>query len=56
MECRDQRHSKLSEESQNVAPGAPPEYPVFMLQTDYIDVADIQKIRGCRVAGNIILE
>jgi hypothetical protein len=56
MQCRDEGHSKLPEKGQNVAPSAPPENPILMLETDHIYVADVQKIRGSRVRGKVVLE
>jgi hypothetical protein len=56
MECRDEGHAKLPEKGQNVAPSASPENPILVLETDHIHVADVQKIRGSRVGGKVVLE
>jgi hypothetical protein len=45
MEGRDNRHSQLAQERQNVTTGGSAENAEFVLQADEIDVADVQEIR-----------
>ena len=48
-------HLQLAQHRQNVPSGGTTEYAELMLQTDNIDIADIQEISGAQVRGQILL-
>jgi hypothetical protein len=53
MERCHYRHVKVPQQLQNMASGFPPKNPVFVLQTDQIDIASIEKIGCCPIGGEV---
>jgi hypothetical protein len=53
MKCCHYGHVEVSQQFQNMASGFPPKYSVFVLQTNYIDIASIEKIGCCPIGGEV---
>ena len=55
MQGRDNRHAQLTQESENVTAHSSTVDPVFVLQTDEIDIIDIQKVGSAAIRFYVLL-
>ena len=55
MQRRDNRHAKITQERQDVAPCSSAEYPILELETDQIDIIDIEEVSCAGVRENVFL-
>jgi len=53
VQGRDNRHTQIPQQCQDVAPRLSAEYPVLELKTDKIDVIDIEEVSSARVRMNV---
>jgi len=55
VQCCNNRHPQITQESQDVASGLSTEYPILELQAYQIDIVDVEEV-GCAPVGvNVLL-
>ena len=55
MQRCDDRHPEFAQKSQDMTASCPAEYPELVLETDDINVADIEKVGGSQIGREILL-
>jgi hypothetical protein len=53
VEGRDDRHAKLAQHGEDVAPRPPSEDAVLVLHAQDVDAVDVQEVRGATVRGDV---
>src|ERR1700693_1075931 len=54
MQRRDNAHSQFAQEGQDVSAGGSTENAELVLQADDVDVADVEKVRGAQIGGEVL--